>query len=62
MYSFRLFVLCCLIIGSLTEDKPAGPKRKKNPADFTESDVDKLFEQWEVGKSIRMKDIFIELI
>ena len=47
MYSFRLFVLCCLIVCIQTEDKPR-PKVKKDPIDFTENDVNKLFEQWEV--------------
>ena len=29
------------------DDKPR-PKLKKNPEDFTENDVNNLFEQWEV--------------
>lgn len=59
MYAFRLFLLCCLIITVLSEDKPR-KKPKKDPIDFTENDVNKLFEEWEVI-IFELNDIGIEI-
>ncbi len=48
MYSFYFFVFFFVVFNRLhAEDKPKS-NIKKDPRDFTENDVNNLFEQWEV--------------
>ena len=49
MHSFVVVVLLLLFtFDSIHAAKEVKPKVKKDPLDFTENDVNNLFEQWEV--------------
>jgi hypothetical protein len=48
MNSFHFLAFFFVLLYTFAEDKISGPKFKKDPRDFTENDVNNLFEQWEV--------------
>jgi hypothetical protein len=48
LYFFVFFFVLFYTFNNIYADEQSKQKIKKDPRDFTDNDVDKLFEQWEV--------------
>jgi hypothetical protein len=48
---FALLTVCIEIRADEQPKQEGKPKVKKDPLDFTENDVNKLFDQWEVREN-----------
>ena len=52
MHSFSVYIFFFVLLFAFTSthaDEKPKPKVKKDPQDYTENDINNLFEQWEVG-------------